>query len=69
MLTKEVFPIMQLDNVTKVAKGDSLIINLGNQWMMRNRGNEINRKYYTSSVMRLNAKLKLAQLNSIVLGR
>jgi hypothetical protein len=41
MLTKEVFPIIQLDNVRKMAKGDSLIIHLGN------RRNEINRKYYT----------------------
>jgi hypothetical protein len=47
MLTKEVFPIIQLDNVRKMAKGDSLIIHLGNRWMMRNRRNEINRKYYT----------------------
>lgn len=60
LLKKEVFPIMQLDNISKIAKTDTLIVNLGNQWMMRNRSNEINRKYYTSSVMRLNAKLKLA---------
>ena len=59
-LIKEVFPIMQIDTVTRVAQSDKLIIALGNQWMMRCRGNEIMRKYYTSSVMRLSAKLKLA---------
>lgn len=58
-LTTEVFPIMQVDNVSDVAKKDDLIINLGNQWMMRNRGNPIMRKYYTSSSMRLSAKMKL----------
>ncbi|XP_069109622.1 uncharacterized protein [Argopecten irradians] len=57
-LVKEVFPIMLVDDVSKVAKHDDLIVNLGNQWMLRNRGNEIMRKYYTSSVMRLVAKLK-----------
>lgn len=57
ILVKEVFPIMKEDEVGKVAKADPLIINLGNQWMMRNIGNRIMRKYYTSSVMRLAAKL------------
>ncbi|XP_033725242.1 uncharacterized protein LOC117315207 [Pecten maximus] len=59
-LIKEVFPIMLEDNVCKVSKEDSLIVSLGNQWMLRNKGNAIMRKYYTSSVMRLAAKLKLA---------
>ncbi|XP_060563321.1 uncharacterized protein LOC132722776 isoform X3 [Ruditapes philippinarum] len=59
-LVNEVFPIMKNDDIAEIACHDSLIINLGNQWMMRNRGNEIMRKYYTSSVMRLAAKLKQA---------
>ncbi|OWF39286.1 hypothetical protein KP79_PYT22706 [Mizuhopecten yessoensis] len=49
---------MQNDDVGHEAKSDELIVQLGNQWMLRNRGNEIMRKYYTSSVMRLVAKLK-----------
>ena len=59
-LIKEVFPIMKNDDIAETACHDALIINLGNQWMMRHRRNEIMRKYYTSSVMRLAAKLKLA---------
>lgn len=56
-LVGEVFPIMIEDGVGKVAKTDPLIINLGNQWMQRNVGNRIMRKYYTSSIMRLAARL------------
>lgn len=59
-LVKEVFPIMKNDDIAEIACHDTLIINLGNQWMMRHRGNEIMRKYYTSSVMHLAANLKLA---------
>lgn len=54
---------MTIDEVSKVAKNDKLIISLGNQWMLSNIGNRIMRKYYTSSVMRLAAKL-LASLRS-----
>lgn len=56
-LVDEVFPIMIEDGVGKVAKTDPLIINLGNQWMQRNVGNRIMRKYYTTSIMRLAARL------------
>ncbi|CAG2256961.1 unnamed protein product [Mytilus edulis] len=59
-LIKEVFPIMKNEDTENVAKQDRLIINLGYQWMLRNKGNEIMRKYYTSSVMRLAARLLLA---------
>ncbi|XP_076092695.1 uncharacterized protein LOC143064064 [Mytilus galloprovincialis] len=63
-LVREVFSIMTIDEVSKVAKNDKLIISLGNQWMLSNMGNRIMRKYYTSSVMRLAAKL-LTSLRSI----
>lgn len=59
-LVKEVYPIMVNDDVSKIAKEDNLIISLGNQWMLRNKGNQIMRKYYTSSVKRLAAKMKMA---------
>lgn len=56
-LKKEVFTIMTNDSPGRVAKGDSLIISLGNMWMQRNVGNKLMRRYYTSSIMRLMAKL------------
>jgi hypothetical protein len=59
-LVNEVFPIMQEDKVGTVAKSDLLIVNLGNQWMQRNVGNKLMRKYYTSSIMRLAAKLRIS---------
>ena len=37
--------------MSKVAKEDELIDNLGNQWLVKNRGNEIMRKYYISTIM------------------
>ena len=55
----EVFPIIQNDKLAKIAKNDGIIVSLGNQWMQRNIGNRIMRKYYTSSVMRLAAQLKV----------
>ena len=58
-LVQEVFPIMRNDNLAKIAKNDAVIVSLGNQWMQRNIGNRIMRKYYTSSVMRLAAQLKV----------
>ncbi|OWF34468.1 uncharacterized protein LOC110445058 [Mizuhopecten yessoensis] len=56
-LVKEVFSIMLDDKVGKIAKADSLIIALGNQWLTRNIGNKLMRKYYVSAVMRLASRL------------
>ena len=58
-LLSEVYPIMLNDNIGKTARNDDLIIRLGNQWMVRNIGNELMRKYYTSAVMRLCSRLLL----------
>ncbi|XP_033725163.1 uncharacterized protein LOC117315128 [Pecten maximus] len=56
-LVKEVFSIMLDDKVGKIAKTDSLIIALGNQWLTRNIGNKLMRKHYVSAVMRLASRL------------
>ena len=53
MLASEVFPIMRADNVGRVAQSDPVIICLGNEWLVKNIGNKVMRKYYTSSAMRL----------------
>ena len=58
-LVGNVLPIMLNDEVGTLAKSDPLIVTLGNQWYLKNRGNDINRAYYTSSAMRLGAKLLL----------
>ncbi|XP_069134528.1 uncharacterized protein [Argopecten irradians] len=60
-LIKEVFAIMNDDKVGRIAKSDSLIIALGNQWLTRNVGNKLMRKHYVSAVMRLASRL-LVQL-------
>ncbi len=60
LLTKEVLPIMREDKIGLEAKNDDLIIALGNNWMLRNVSNHVMRKYYTSCVMRLAARLKIA---------
>ena len=59
-LKREVFSIMKCDKIGVTAQSDPLIIALGNDWMTRNIGNKINRSHYTSQVMRLAARLKLA---------
>lgn len=56
-LTKEVFSVMNHDNIGMLAREDPLIILNGNQWLMRNVGNELNRAYYTSAMMRLSGRL------------
>ncbi|XP_069107330.1 uncharacterized protein [Argopecten irradians] len=56
-LVKEVFAIMNDDKVGRIAKSDSLIIALGNQWLTRNVGNKLMRKHYVSAVMRLASRL------------
>ena len=50
-MMNEVFPIMRCDIIGNVARKDVFIVMLGNQWMQRNVGNKINRKYYTSCIM------------------
>lgn len=63
-LLNEVYTIMKHDDVSKIAKEDDLIVNLGNQWIKRNIGNKVMRRYFTSSIMRLAAKL-LIQLREV----
>ena len=47
----EVFAIMQHDHIGQVVREDPLIVCLGNEWMSRNVGNWLMRRYYTSCVM------------------
>ena len=56
-MQREVFFIMKNDEIGKVARKDSLIIMLGNQWLQKNVGNRLKRGRYTSAVMRLASKL------------
>ena len=56
-LIKEVYTIMTNDEITEIAQQDPLIISLGNLWLMKNAGNKLKRKYYTSSRMRGAARL------------
>ena len=56
-LKNEVFAIMTRDEITDIAQSDPLIIGLGNMWLLKNIGNRLKRKYYTSSHMRLAARL------------
>nr|XP_034315262.1 uncharacterized protein LOC117685101 isoform X2 [Crassostrea gigas] len=56
-LKTEVFPSMIRDKTTEIAQGDHLIIVLGNIWLMKNAGNKLRRKNFTSFRMRLAAKL------------
>ncbi len=59
-LTDEVFIIIKQDDIGKAACTDPLIVALGNDWMIKNVGNRFMRKYYTSNIMRLSARLKLS---------
>ena len=52
-LVNEVFSKMILDEVSNVVKGDTLIIQLGNQWLEKNVGNILKRGVYTSQILRL----------------
>ncbi|XP_065926796.1 uncharacterized protein [Magallana gigas] len=56
-LKTEVFPSMIRDKTTEIAQGDHLITVLGNIWLMKNAGNKLRRKNFTSFRMRLSAKL------------
>ncbi|XP_078310283.1 uncharacterized protein LOC111116385 isoform X1 [Crassostrea virginica] len=56
-LRTEVFPSMIRDNITEIAQGDHLITVLGNIWLMKNVGNKLRRKNFTSFRMRLSARL------------
>ena len=59
LLREEVFSTMPIDAVGQVARTDPLIVTFGNELIIKNIGNVIMRKYYTSSTMRLAAKLKM----------
>ena len=50
---------MRADAIAGVAQTDPLIVCLGNEWMIRNVRNKVNRRYYTSAVMRLVARVKM----------
>ena len=55
-LKNEVFTNMKNDEISKLAKSDSLICGLGNASMERNIGNKTMRRYNVSSDMRLAAR-------------
>lgn len=59
-IVKEVFPIMRNDAIGKLAMTDPLIVTLGNEWLLRNLGNRLMRKYYVSAAMRLSSRLLVA---------
>ena len=56
-LRREVFEKLHNDEVGLVARGDRLIVMLGNQWLEKNIGNALKRGKYTSQVIRLAARL------------
>ena len=58
-LRDEVMKIMRKDKVADVAFKDSLIMTLGESWLMRNVDNAEKRSYYASQHMRLCARLLL----------
>ena len=57
LLIDNVFPVMKEDEIGSIARDDDLIVIIGNHWMNKLVGNELNRPYYTSSIMRLCAHL------------
>ena len=56
-MKREVFSIMRNDEVARIAKRDEMIVMMGNATLNRNIGNIAMRRYTTSSVMRLLARL------------
>jgi len=48
---------MTKDEVSEIAQTVKLIISLGNMWLLKNAGNTLKRKNYTSSQMREAARL------------
>ena len=52
-LVNEVFSKMILDEVSNVVNGDTLIIQLGTQWLEKNVGNILKRGVDTSQIVRL----------------
>lgn len=66
MMKVEVFPVMRLDEIGQVARSDNLVVSLGNQWLLRNVGNELMRKYYTSAVMRLSSRLLITLRGMVI---
>ena len=57
LMVKEVFSIMKRDDIGAVARGDKMIVALGESWLRRNIDNKEKRKYYASQRMRLAARL------------
>ena len=57
LLKSEVLSIMTSDLISNTAQGDNLILLLGENWLRRNLGNKLKRKYYSSGHMRHAAKL------------
>lgn len=55
-LVKEVFPSMLRDQISDIAQNDTLIVALGDVWLMKNIGNKSRRKNFTSFRMRLAAR-------------
>lgn len=56
-LKTEVFPSMIRDKITEIAQEDHLITVSGNIWLLKNVGNKLRRKNFTSFRMRLSARL------------
>lgn len=56
-LKTEVFPYMIRDKITRKAQEDHLITVSGNIWLLKNVGNKLRRKNFTSFRMRLSARL------------
>ena len=63
-LVDEVFSVMKSDAIGEEARSDPLIVAIGNECMIKNLGNRLMRKSYTSHAMRLLARLKI-ELNKM----
>lgn len=51
-LREEVLVIMKNDEISRTGQNDTLIVSLGNMWLLKNIGNKLKRKYYTSQRIR-----------------
>lgn len=58
-LVKETFEILNNDDIGKVVREDSLIIQLGNVWMQKNIDNKLKRGTYTAQIIRLVGRMLL----------
>ena len=68
-LIKDVFPSMIRDQMSEIAQNDELIVALGEVWWMKNAGNKIRRKNFTSFHMRLAGRLLLLLREASALKR